>query len=359
MKKRTYRLLALVLCSIMLLSGCAGTGSKNPPPAETDTAGTSAPDSGEAKKENYKIGFSIYFSGNTWRAISIASLNQEVAKHENVEFIMVDGQNDINKQVNDIENLIAQGVDAILVLAGSAQAVEPALTSARERGIKVVAFNMPLNDENSYDVYIGTNLVDKGERLGKWMAEKLGGKGKLVALGGTAGGTGTALFLEGANKAFENYPDIEIIAYKDTDYKEDIAKMVMSDMLLAYPQIDGILCDTGASATGAWKAMLAAGVPLVPVTGSDYNGMFRLYLDEHENNPLMDFAGIAEPTWQSREAFLTALRLLEGSEEEKLQYIYPDMLTGANAKDRYIADMPDSIMVDIDIPLEELKELVK
>lgn len=79
---------------------------------------------GTAKPGPYRIGFSNGFSGNSWRAMAIAALEAEAKATPDIkEFVIVDGQGDINKQVNDIETLINQQVDAILVIANSGSAV--------------------------------------------------------------------------------------------------------------------------------------------------------------------------------------------------------------------------------------------
>ena len=65
----------------------------------------------------FRIGFSNGFSGNTWRTECLYSVKKEASQHKDLaDFIIVDGQGDISKQVNDIENLVSQNVDAILCI---------------------------------------------------------------------------------------------------------------------------------------------------------------------------------------------------------------------------------------------------
>jgi len=107
---------------------------------------------GKKKNGPYRIGFSNGFSGNSWRAMCTRALELEAVAHADVaELLIVDGQNDITKQVNDIESLINQQVDAILVIANSGLAVAPALNAARQEGIVVAPFNLPVEGEG-YDV---------------------------------------------------------------------------------------------------------------------------------------------------------------------------------------------------------------
>ena len=251
---------------------------------------------GKAKPGPYRIGFSNGFSGNSWRAMAIAALQAEAKKTPDIaEFVVVDGQGDINKQVNDIETLVNQNVDAILVIANSGSAVAPILKSATDDGVVTVPFNLPV-DGDAWSSYVGTDPVKKGSALGKWLNDALGGKGKVVALGGLPGNSYTAAGWDGAQKAFG--PGIEVLTFKDAFWEEDKAKVVMADLIAAYPEIDGVWCDGGQNAAGAMKALLAAGRPLVPVTGDDYNGLLKLYKTEKPKQPKFDIGLMSEPTWQ-------------------------------------------------------------
>ncbi|MGI6029202.1 MAG: substrate-binding domain-containing protein [Candidatus Heteroscillospira sp.] len=353
--KKLSLFLALVLMLSLVATGCGG-GEKAPESTAPEAGGNEpAP---EAK--TYKIGFSNSFSGNAWRATMLASLDQEAQKHDNIELIIVDGQNDINKQVSDIENLISQGVDAIMCIPGSAQAVEPALKEARANGIKVAIFNMPLTDKEAYDIYIGTDMADKSDKLTHWLGDKLGGEGKIVMLGGPSGNSGTAIWREVADKILaEEYPNIEVLQYRDTDWKEDKAKQVMTDLLLAYPgEIDGIWCDGGQTTAGAMKAMLAAGNTSIPITGNScYNSIFGMYDDLFAINPDFDFAITPEPIYQSRICLQQVIKLLDGEEQEQDQIIDVPVYTGENA-DMYDERLPDNMFTDHDLTDENLNKLL-
>ena len=333
-------------------------------PAATTAAAapeTTAAPATEAPKKVWKIGFSNSFSGNAWRATMLASLDQEAKKHDNVEVIVVDGQNDINKQVSDIENLIAQGVDAIMCIPGSAQAVEPALKEARANGIKVGIFNMPLTDKEAYDIYIGTDFTDKSTKLTHWLGDKLGGKGNIVMLGGPSGNSGTAIWREVADKILaEEYPDIKVLTYRDTDWKEDKAKQVMTDLILAYPgQIDGVWCDGGQTTAGAMKAMKAVGGIAVPITGNScYNSIFGMYEDLHAVDEKFDFAITPEPTYQSRICLQQMIKLLEGEQQEQDQIIDVPVYEGHKDAGLYNPILPDNMFTDHDLTDENLNALL-
>lgn len=308
-----------------------------------------------AKPGPYRIGFSNGFSGNSWRAMAIAALQAEAAATPDIaEFIVVDGQGDINKQVNDIETLINQGVDAILVIANSGAAVAPILRDATAEGIVTAPFNLPVDGED-WSTYVGTDPVRKGGTLGKWLSDALGGTGKIVALGGLPGNSYTAAGWEGAQAQFA--PGIEVLAFRDAHWEEDRAKVVMADLIAAYPQIDGVWCDGAQVGAGAMKALLAAGRPLVPVTGDDYNGMLKLFDAEKDNQPNFDIGLMSEPTWQGIFAMRAAVSLLKGEEVPKRQVLVPKMITRENYAEYLRPGLPDGVFTDTSLTDDELAKI--
>ena len=340
--------------------GLAATAGMFPAFADTiddaDKAFSGPTISGKKKDGPYRIGFANGFSGNSWRAMAIRALELEAAAHPDLaELIIVDGQGDITKQVNDIESLISQQVDAILVIANSGAAVVPALNAARQEGIVVAPFNLPI-DGDGYDVYVGTNPEIKGASSGTWLRDALGGKGKVVALGGIAGNSYTAAGWAGAQKVLEG-AGIEVLAFRDTDWSEDKAKVIMGDLIAAYPEIDGIWADGGQVTAGASKALLAAGRPLVPVTGDDYNGLLKLYHAERANQPKFDIGLISEPTWEGVLALRNSLALLRGEELQRDLIITPKLITKDNYTTYMRPELADGVFVDTNLSTEELQKI--
>ncbi|MCW6510781.1 ABC transporter substrate-binding protein [Lichenifustis flavocetrariae] len=310
---------------------------------------------GVQKSGKLRIGFSNGFSGNTWRTECLTSMQSEAkANADKYDLIVVDGQGDISKQVNDIEDLISQNVDALLCIPNSSTAVVPALRKATRAGIPTIPFNLPVEGEN-WTAFIGTDPKRKGATTGKALNGFLGGKGKIVALGGLPGNSYTADCWAGAQTQFG--PGIEVLAFKDASWQEDKAKVVMADLIAAYPEIDGIWCDGGQDAAGALKALIAANRPLVPATGDDYNGLFKLYDAEKEKNPKFKIGCVSEPSWEGVVALRTAVKLLSGQDVPKRQIIDPILIDGSNYQQFMKKDLPDGVFVDTLLTDEELKKL--
>lgn len=327
------------------------------PIASATITGVGGTVTGKKRKGPWRIGFSNGFSGNSWRAMCLAALKQEAAAHKDeiADLIIVDGQGDIPKQVNDIEGLINQQVDAILCIPNSGSAVVNVIRDATREGIVTVPFNIPVDGE-AWSTYTGTDPTKKGHALGEWLVKALGGKGKIVGLGGLPGNSYTAACWAGSQEAFKG-TGIDVLAMKDAFWEEDRAKVVMADLIAAYPEIDGLWCDGAQDATGACKALLAAGRPLVPTTGDDYNGMLKLFAAEKRKQPKFDIGLMSEPTWESVIALRAALTLLGGGSVPKQQIIQPGFITAANYQQYIRPDMPDGVFVDTNLDDATLKKI--
>jgi ribose transport system substrate-binding protein len=309
-----------------------------------------------AKKGPYRIGFSNGFSGNSWRKMCLASLEREAAKHKDIkDLIVLDGQGDVNKQINDIESLISQEVDAILVIANSGTAVVPVLREATRLGIVTIPFNLPVEGTN-YTAYVGVDPANKGERNAEFLKSAVGSGGKVVALGGLPGNSYTAAGW-GAAESLLKGAGIDVLAFRDAYWEEDRAKVIMSDLIVAYPKIDGVWADGGQVVTGALKALLAANKPLIPVCGDDYNGLLRMYDKYSKEYPGFSFSSISEPTWESAIALRTALKILKGEKVNSKQMIKPKSITPDNYKDYFRPDLPDAVFVDTELSDKELAEI--
>lgn len=368
--KKMSAVLSIIVVIALMFTAC-GSSAAQPQSSDNqtkvtdskDTAGTNVQsdatkEAPKAAEKKFRIGFSNGFSGNSWRAEMLASLKQEADKHPEADLIIVDGQGDINKQVNDIESLIAQKVDAIMIIPNTAQSVQPALKKAMSAGIKVIDFNLTLDDTSACDVFVGTSQKYKGETSAKWLSDKLGGKGNIVILGGIPGNSGTAEYKAAADAVFKD-TQIKVVAYRDCNWQEDKAKAIMADLLVSYPKIDGILSDGGQDSCGALKAMQAAKRPLIYATGDDYNGLFKMYAANKDKNPNFDIGTVSEPTWESKAAFQTALKILNGEKVDKFVEVKPAMISGDAAAKAAKVDLPDTVFVDTDLPDSVLSGLNK
>ena len=367
------------LAAVMAMGLCACGSQKaaetTAAPAAAET--TAAPSQDEKKEEaeetteaqassetaggeGYVVALCNYSIGNSWRA----QMEQEfVAEAEKLkaegvvsEYYITNSNEDINKQISDMQDLITKKVDAIVITAASPTALAPVVEEAAEAGIKVVSFdNVVETDEQ-----VATVGIDEKEfgRIGaEWLVDKLDGKGKIVVLNGIAGTATDSLRWGGAEEVFKQYPDIEILgsAIASWDYAQ--GKAAMESMLSAYPEIDGVWSQGGAMTQGAIDAFIAAGRDLVPMTSEGNNGAIRAWIENKDKG--LSCIAPSNPTYTSAEALRVVIKALNGEDIPGNVVMDIETVTEENVDQYYRSDMPDSFWVLTELDDATLQKLYK
>ena len=328
--------------------------------AEADAGQTTAAQAaGEAAKvenktgKKIKVGYDIYFLGNSWSVQLYQEFkwNAENLYKDDLEVTYVQSDNDVSKQIANLEDLIAQGVDVIITTPCDTTAINSTLEEAMDAGIKVVLLCATI-DGDSYDTVVTVDEKDFGATGAQWLADQLDGKGNIGVLNGISGFSSNTLRYEGAKSVFDKYPDIKVLAAEDANWDYAAAKTVTSDLLATYPEIDGVWSQGGAMTLGAIDSFKAANRDMVPMTGEDNNGYLKACLD---NN--MEGIAVSKPTWLARVAIESSIKLMNG-EEVKKDDIYPVMtIKTEEMKDYVHADLSDDVWCGTELPEEILKEV--
>ncbi|NNE92458.1 MAG: substrate-binding domain-containing protein [Verrucomicrobiales bacterium] len=160
------------LASVFLLS-CGD--DDNPDTAEQP--GTNTPDTPRPTEERGVIGATCMTLNNPFfKTIEIA-MKEEAAKH-GYEVVYLSGDEDVTKQANQVQDFIAQGVDAIAINPCESKAIGPAIKAANEAGIPVFTFDIKCQDPDAQVVsHVGTNNYQGGQLAGDAMIEALGESG--------------------------------------------------------------------------------------------------------------------------------------------------------------------------------------
>lgn len=189
MRKKVVAM-GLAAMMAMSLAACSSGGSSTSTTAagssaEATTAAAAA-SSEESKKEEakgdgkgYVVALCNYSIGNSWRAQMEQEFVSEAEKlkSEGVvsEYYITNSNEDINKQISDMQDLITKKVDAIVITAASPTALAPVVEEATEAGIKVVSFDNVV-DTDEQVATVGIDETEFGRIGAEWLAEKLDGK---------------------------------------------------------------------------------------------------------------------------------------------------------------------------------------
>lgn len=310
--------------------------------------------------EGYVVALCNYSIGNSWRA----QMEQEfVAEAEKLkaegvvsEYYITNSNEDINKQISDMQDLITKKVDAIVITAASPTALAPVVEEATEAGIKVVSFDNVVETEEQVAT-VGIDEKEFGHIGAEWLVDKLDGKGKIVVLNGIAGTATDSLRWGGAEEVFKQYPDIEILGSANASWDYAQGKAAMESMLSAYPEIDGVWSQGGAMTQGAIDAFIAAGRDLVPMTSEGNNGAIRAWIENKDKG--LSCIAPSNPTYTSAEALRVVVKALNGEDIPGNVVMDIETVTEENVDQYYRSDMPDSFWVLTELDDATLQKLYK
>ncbi len=224
------------------------------------------------------IGFANAGMGNSWRQFLVANFLYQVESRGG-RAIITNAEESPEKQIADMDNLLIQGVDALVVYPTVGQAITPALERAYQSGVPVIVFGGTLATD-AYTTLVTQDLYEFGRAGARWLVEELGGEGQIVMMSGIAGNTTAEDRLAGALEIFEAEPGIEILDHQYANWSGAEAKAVMETWLQTFPNIDGIWADSGLLSWPALQAMEEAGMDLIPSTGDQLNGYAKYLVDQ-------------------------------------------------------------------------------
>ncbi|MEX0346867.1 MAG: ABC transporter substrate-binding protein [Rhizobiaceae bacterium] len=224
--------------------------------------------------KNYTIGVSNTVQGNGWREQMICAMRAQALVEGDVNNVIVAHRNtDSAGQLEDINNLIEAGVDAIVLNPSNPDALNSALEAALAKDIVVVAVDAGVTAEG---VYILSNNQEEYAYLGaKWLFEQLGGKGDVVYMRGIAGVSADTDRDNGFKRALAEFSDIKVVHEVFTGWQQDQGKQQMFDFLATGIPFDGVW--TSGIDNVIVDAFVESGAPLVPIVGAD-NAGFVQYL---------------------------------------------------------------------------------
>ncbi|MDD9874259.1 MAG: substrate-binding domain-containing protein [Gammaproteobacteria bacterium] len=234
------------------------------------------------KSGPYTIGFSNASISNPWRVAMLHGIEAAAERRaaELKRFIITDANDDPGKQAADIRDLIAQGVDILLVSPATAEALDPVIRRASRQGLPIVLVDREVPSKEHYITFVTASDQALGRISAQWLAEKLGGKGKIVMLGGLAGASPAENRIIAALEVFNQFPELEVLETQYTSWSPANGKSIMAALIQKYGrEISGVWADSGLQGSGSLEAFLAAGYQdgdIPPHTGGDFNAMYQL-----------------------------------------------------------------------------------
>ncbi|HWE60193.1 MAG TPA: substrate-binding domain-containing protein [Chloroflexota bacterium] len=267
----------------------------------------------------YNIYLSNNYLGNDWRvqmehSAEVLALKGPDAGRVNLHIVNVD--NTVAAQIASLNNIIQTHPDAILIDAGSNDALNSTIARGCAQGIVMMSFDQVVSAPCAWKFDSGQN--DQQPWGAEWLAATLHHKGNILIDRGLPGAPLSVGAIAVWNKIFAQYPKIHIVGYYAGQYALGPEQSAVAALLTAHPHIDGIMSQ--AYGVGAIAALKAAGAKPVPMIAATFNETMLACVQNHIGC-LMS----VNPTWLSGLAMKYAVDALDGKISKTARWVHDEV----------------------------------
>ena len=308
---------------------------------------------GKFKKDPpWKIAQAFNGFGNTWRIQIAEEMKHEAAKNPEIEkYIFVEADNDPVKQVSQIQDLLTQGIDALIVAPAATDNCNELIAKAVSMGIPVINV-IESTTSKDVTVRIEADQWHFGNVMGKWLVKQLNGKGRIWMLKGIPGFAASVARDEGAYAAFKG-TDIKVTSEGYGYWSMDKSRRLVENLLVSDPNPDGIWSAGATMSRAAIEVFEENGMPVPPITGEGENGFFKAW----KKHDLKSMSAVFPPSLGIA-GVRAAVALLKGEEVQSAYIHRPDPITTAEERDKYLRpDLSNDLWVPTTAPEELLQKL--
>ncbi len=302
------------------------------------------------KAAPWRIGFSIWGFGNTWMTQMVHEARYAASQNKDIKtLIFADAQSKQTKQIADIEDMIAQKVDAIIIAPGSYTALTPVIEKAVAAGIPVIIHSTEV-DSDKYTTEIQSPGHYFGKVGGEWLVKTLKGKGNIWVLRGQAGIAADITRYKGLQDGLRG-SQIKIASEQYGDWSYNTGKQVCENLMLSHPDVDGIWSSGGDMSRACIDVFKEFGKPVPPITGEGNNGFLRQWQQNHATAMAAVY-----PSELGAAAVRAAVALLEGKSLHKHYVAEPTPITQDNFNQFFRPDLNDNFWTPSALPEEIIKK---
>ena len=290
-------------------------------------------------KGQIKIGMVNLSQGPPYFIAMSKAVEDEAKAYPNVTVYVTDANGDQAKLTSDVEDILAKNVDGIIISGGWFEDAPAALDMIEEAGIPVVLVDRRYASDN-FTSWIGPDNYLIGQQTGAYIAEKLGGKGRIVIIkGGPADNSIGYNRSNGVKDTVSQY-GIEIVeAPEYAGWGAAGGQTQMEDLLAKYDSIDWVFCENDSMALGAQQAIKDAGRSSeIKISGVDGEKAALLAIQEDGSNYAT--TGLNNADQIGRAGFNRIMSILAGG-EPPYETVFPSPLISRENVDKHYN--PDSI----------------
>ena len=306
------KLLAMLLAALMLLGACAAM-------AETTEA-----------DEPITFGFTVTTNNNPFFAEIEAAVREVIEANGDV-LITSDPQSDLQTQISQCEDMIAQGIDCLLLCPIDSAAIKPILTLCEEQNIPVVNFDTDVVDVDMVDALVATDNYSAGVAVGEDMLKKLP-EGSKIAIMDIPSNVASDARLNGLLDTLGDH----VVVVDRLNGKGDtgVTLPIAEDLIIANPDLAAFFGMNDPMAIGCVQAVASQGkTGEILVWGVDGSPEAKQCVAEGT----MEGTGAQSPATIGKVTIETAYKLLEGETFDEKIYIESFIINSDNI-DEYSLD---------------------
>lgn len=314
MKKKFLGVFLTVIFGCMVLSGCkknVGTPEDN---AVVEEEEGKKEDTQE--QEGYTFGYSCIDIYNPYFDVLKESIRGELeAKGDTLLVKNPDGDSD--KQIQQIQEMIQEGVDAVFLSPVDWEAITPALKALDEADIPVINVDTQVKSSDLTEAFIGSDNKNAGTVCGENLKIQCPEGGKVVLLECPSQNSVNER-ITGFEEAIKN-AGFEVVARADAVGNKMAAKEKMAQILSENPKIDVVMCGNDQMALGALQAANEAGKNSLKIYGVDGSPEIKKELTNEKS--IIAGTGAQSPINMGKQAAKIAKAILAGEDYEETTYI--------------------------------------
>jgi len=220
----------------------------------------------QASDGHYKFGFTCMDQSNPFFVLIEKTIREKVEARGD-KLISVDPANDVMRQVQQIEDVVAQNIDGMFLNPAEAEGIIPALDILKDAGIPIVNFDTEVADMSYVTTYDGSDNYNAGFVCGEDLVKKIPNGGDIIVLDSPTMNS-VVDRTKGFLKAIEG-KGFNIVAQQDAKGNLEKSMNIAEDLLQANPDVVAIFGGNDPTALGALAAANAAGIKDCLIYGVD------------------------------------------------------------------------------------------
>jgi ribose transport system substrate-binding protein len=316
---------AAAFAMALTMTACGSSSSSSSGAATAAASGSAAGGEAPAAGGDYTIGVSVADQKSLFYIAAVDGMNKAAAD-AGVNLVVLSADNNSNQQVNQVNDLITQQVDALIFIAQDATAAAAGVKAANKANIPVIAVDQkPESGEGELATYIATDSVKAADELCTWVFEQMGGSGEIGILQGVLGSTAELQRSQGCQQALDKNPNITVVAKESANWDETEGYKAAQNMLQANPNIKAIIGESDAMGLGAAKAAKDDGKDIIAVGIDGFPTMISAIKEG-----LTEATQAQVPYKMGQFAVADSIKILSDQEVPPLQYQDTVLVTSEN-----------------------------